>query len=350
MNVTWIVIPGLLVLAVIAYASNGSLGPQPDVALDRAMRARTIDTLVTELNERYVFPEKAKDVGIFLRQRQRDGTYDRFNNGHALARQLTTDVRSVAKDLHMKVWYAPGVGLLGGADAPESLAQWERQNHFLLRPFLRHMAVRNKVRVGRIGANIGYLRVAGFPDAFLLTDKFAEAMNELADTDGLILDLRRNSGGDPQAVVLLISYFVDRRSRLNDVWDRATGITTPHWTHEKLDGKRYGSKKPVLILAGPETASAGEDFAYTMQALGRATVVGEPTWGGAHPISMYRLSGDFYASIPVSRTISPITGSNWEGVGVTPDIVATPENALPVATQLMRRRLNAAATLVATGH
>ena len=111
------------------------------------------------------------------------------------------------------------------------------------------------------------------------------------------------------------------------------------WTHDKLDGERYGGRKPVLILAGPETASAGEDFAYTMQALKRATVIGERTWGGAHPASPHRIGAHFYAVIPSQRSISPITGTNWEGVGVTPDILA-PDDALGAARKLMQRRLH----------
>ena len=72
------------------------------------------------------------------------------------------------------------------------------------------------------------------------------------------------------------------------IWDRTTGNTTQYWTQDKLDGKRYGGNKPVLILASPGTASAGEDFAYTMQALNRATVISEPIWGGAHPAPLSR--------------------------------------------------------------
>ena len=205
-------------------------------------------------------------------------------------------------------------------------------------------------KVDRLSPSIGYLKISSFPDAYLVAEKYAAAMDELAGTDGLIVDLRDNGGGDPQAVALLISYFVDGRTRLNDIWDRETGNTIECWTQDKLDGKRDGGKKPVLILAGPHTASAGEDFAYTKQALKRATVVGERTWGGAHPTRLYRIGEHFFATIPGQRTISPITGTNWEGVGVTPDIAAPPDKALALARNLVRRRLHTTAPLVAAGH
>jgi C-terminal processing protease CtpA/Prc len=100
-----------------------------------------------------------------------------------------------------------------------------------------------------------------------------------------------------------------------------------------------------VILAGPGTASAGEDFTYTMQALKRAIVIGEGTWGGAHPVALYRLSGHFYAAIPNSRSISPITHTNWEGTGVKPDVTTPPADALAVAKGLLQRQRDAGLAL-----
>jgi len=136
---------------------------------------------------------------------------------------------------------------------------------------MRHVTRRDVEEVDRLSPNIGYLKISGFGLHFLVAGKYTSAMDELADTDGLIVDLWRNLGGGTPSVALLISYFVDQRTRLNDLWDRETSITTQHWTEDKLggkryDGKRYDGNEPVLILVGPDTMSAGEDFAYTMQA------------------------------------------------------------------------------------
>lgn len=324
-------------------------GPPPEAVLDRVMRLKTIDALVAKLNQFYVFPEKAKKIEAILLQRHQKGTYDSIRSGYQLARQLTADIRGIAKDLHMRVGYHPKMVLPDEVDGPEptSRAEWEQQSNLFTRLIVRHKATRGMVQTDHLDGNIGYLKLSGFPEAFLIADTYATAMDQLADTDGLIVDLRRNAGGDPESVALLISYFVDQRRRLNDIWDRETGTTVQHWTARQLDGKRYGGKKPVLILAGPDTASAGEDFAYTMQAMKRATVVGAPTWGGAHPTKAYRLGGHFIAWIPNQRSISPITHTNWEGVGVTPDIAAAPDMALVVAKNLMWHRLRGTASLVA---
>jgi hypothetical protein len=351
MKKKWIVISSLLMLTMASAVAAQEDRPEPKVAVDRATRLAVIDTLVARLNAHYVFPDKARQIEAALRRRQQEGKYDALTDGKQLAMQLTDDLRSVASDLHMSVFFSPGPVPADDAmgPPPASKAEWEQRVGADQRQMMLRMADRSVAQVDHLTPRIGYLKVSSFPPPFLMTDRYAAAMNELADTDGLIVDLRDNGGGGPDTVALLVSYFVDGRTRLNDIWDRDTGISTPYWTQDKLDGKRYGGTRPVIILAGPGTKSAGEDFAYTMQAMKRATVVGERTWGGAHPARPYRLGEHFFAVIPSRRTISPITRTNWEGTGVIPDIAAAPDNALAVAKDLLQRRLQGSAPVAATG-
>ncbi|WP_332848248.1 S41 family peptidase [Massilia sp. S19_KUP03_FR1] len=347
MKTKWIVIPSLLMLTVAGAIAS----PPPTVALNRATQLEVVDILVAKLNANYVFPDKAKQIETVLRQRQREGKYDGITDGAKLAEQLSDDMQGVVHDKHMLV--AVSAGPVPPDDAmpppPQTRAAWEKQvpPAVLARVLASNLGVE---KVDHLSPNIGYLQISSFGPVFLVSDKFAAAMTELADTDGLIIDLRNNGGGGGDSVALLISYLVDQRTRLNDTWERATDLTTQYWTQDKLDGKRYGGKKPVVILAGANTKSAAEAFVYTMQALKRATVIGERTWGGAHAARPYRLADHFIAVIPSRRTISPITHTNWEGVGVMPDIAATPDNALAVARALLQRRLQASAPVVATGH
>jgi hypothetical protein len=353
-------IPSLVALTVIgAYATVpmwrplwDNLMPQPKVVVDSAMRVEAVNTLVAKLNDHYVFPDKAKQIEAVLRQRQHEGKYDGITDGDQMAKQLTDDLNGVAHDLHMEVAFSPRLVPPddAGGPPPASQAEFEQRTNVVMRMIFRHMASLRVKKVDHLSSNIGYLQVTGFPPGFLMAKSYGAAMDKLADTDGLIVDMRDNRGGGPESVALLVSYFVDQRTRLNDIWDRDTDTTMQHWTADKLDGKRYGVKKPIVILTGPSTMSAGEDFAYTMQALKRATVIGKPTWGGAHPTRPYRLGDHFFVMVPSRRSISPITHSNWEGVGVIPDIAATPDNALAVAKDLLQRRLHGTAPLAAAGN
>lgn len=340
MKNTWLVIPSLLVLTM----TGAIAAPPATVELTPATRLEVIDALVAKLNANYVFPDKAKQAEAVLRQRQREGKYDTITDAKQLARQLSQDVDGVIHDRHMVVDVSPRPVPPDDAvpPPPQTRAEWEKQvpPAVLERVRASNLGVE---KIARLGANVGYLQISSFAPGFLVSEKFAAAMNELADTDGLIIDLRNNGGGGGDSVALLISYLVDERTRLNDTWERATDTTRQYWTEDKLDGKRYGGKKPVFVLTDANTKSAAEAFAYTLQALKRATVVGERTWGGAHAARPYRLSENFYAVIPSRRTISPITKTNWEGVGVVPDVAATPDNALAVARDLLQRRLQGTA-------
>lgn len=307
--------------------------PLPTVVVDGAMRQQAVDSLVAKLEAHYVFPEKVKPIETLLRQRLRNGDYDALSNGEQLAKTLTADMASVAHDLHMEVDFSRAV-VPSQEDLPGATRPKPEQDLFFMRwidALGRKMAKFGVQKAEPLPSNIGLLALTRFSRPELSGDKYAAALDKLAGTGAMIIDLRGNSGGSPQAVALLVSYFVDKRTRLNDIYSRDTGLTEQFWTEDTLAGKRYGAQKKVAILVGPNTRSAAEDFAYTMQAMKRATVIGGRTWGGAHPTGGYRLGDHFIGFIPNARSISPITHTNWEGVGVIPDIAATPADAMAVA-------------------
>jgi hypothetical protein len=356
MKKKWLVIPAAVVLGlVVALLYLPELArfwmahrPQPRVTVDAAMRARTIDTLVARLNQHYVFPEKAKEIETLLRQRQTLGAYDKISDGEKFADQLDADITSVAHDLHLGVMFSPGVVPPAPRRAPDLTGReppFQDANPImrLLAPIALSRETFGIDKVEHLSPRLGYLQLMAFAPPVLSEGRVASAMDKLADTDALIIDLRGSRGGHPGGVALMVSYFVDGRTNVNDVWSRDTGSTTQLWTEDALKGKRYGSKKPVLILVDRDTRSASEAFAYTMQALKRATIVGSRTRGGAHAARPYRLGDHFLASVPDARLISPITHTNWEGVGVIPDVEAAPGDALKVAQALLQRRTRVAA-------
>ena len=163
-------------------------------------------------------------------------------------------------------------------------------------------------------------------------------MTFLASGDAVILDLRYNGGGDPSSVLLLCSYFFDEPTRLPDNGTTAWKVRPADpWTQPFVAGRRMVDKD-LYILTSSRTFSAPEALAYDMQALKRATIVGEQTGGGAHGTTSFAITDHFSARIPFSRAINPVTKSDWEGTGVKPDVAVQADRALLVAHLMALRK------------
>ena len=303
--------------------------------LDAATRAQLIDNLRQQLNDYYVFPEVAARIDAALRAKQRDGGYDGITDATIFANVLTADLRTFGHDKHLRVNARDTPLSRSAAPSPEQQGEMRRQ-----------MAARGYgvARVETLAGNVGYLDLQGFFPIKDAAPAIIEAMTRLADSDALILDMRANGGGDPAGVAFLSSYLFDQRTHLNDLYWREGKRTEQFWTDTGVPGKRYGQHKPVYVLTGPRTFSGAEEFSYNLQQLKRATLVGETSGGGANPGRMRELGPHFAAFIPNGRAINPISKSNWEGSGVTPDIGVPASEALERAHQLALERLAAART------
>lgn len=197
----------------------------------------------------------------------------------------------------------------------------------------------NKIEV--LEGNIGYIDFWGFDHVNQCTRrKVVSVMALLEDTDALIIDLRNNGGGDPEMIQLITSYFFDKPVHLNSFESRKKGRIAEFWTTPKVDGKKR-LNTPIYLLTSDKTFSAAEEFAYNLKHLKRAKIIGEPTKGGANPVHYFNIEGQFRASIPTAMAVNPITGSNWEGVGVQPDIKIPAKGALNLAYKLALEQVNA---------
>ena len=170
-------------------------------------------------------------------------------------------------------------------------------------------------RSDRLPGNIGYIEIVALPALDAFKGPVDKAMAALADTRALIVDVRRNGGGAPEAEVYLASYFLDPAKPIvvNKFVSRVpntetfrtrefTSSPTPYWYRGK----------PVYVLTSAATFSGGEGVAYDMQVHKLATLVGETTGGGANPGGGMPLTPDFGMFMPGGRAESPITGTNWE--------------------------------------
>jgi C-terminal processing protease CtpA/Prc len=217
-------------------------------------------------------------------------------------------------------------------DKPEDPVEAKRRQRF------ERLVNHGFDKVERLDGNVGYLEMRGFLSPDIGGDTAAAAMTFVADTDALIVDLRRNGGGEPSMVALVSSYLFDAKPvHLNDLWWRKDGATHQFWTLPHVPGRRFGPEKPVFVLTSKRTFSAAEEFAYNLKTLKRATLVGETTGGGAHPGGPRRLTDHFFIWVPRGRAINPITRTNWEGTGVKPDVEVPAALALETAHLLALR-------------
>jgi hypothetical protein len=301
--------------------------------LTPAMRTQVVEALADTVTRRYLDPEKAVQIATALKQAERNGEYKDITSPGEFARMLTSELVGSSQDQHMEVMFSPAeVPDFGDRNFPPPDKDELSPLAWLIDRLGRYMTNFGVEGVTQSDAGIGYLKLTGFVRPYLSAEKYAAAMDDLADSKALIIDLRNNGGGKRESVALLASYFFDEPTHLSEVLVPRTGERLQMWTRKDIEGRHYGSSRPVYILTSHATFSAGEDFAYAMQTRKRAVIVGERTRGGAHPMAPSRLNSHFLALIPVAESISPITHTNWEGVGVQPDIVVRARDARKVAT------------------
>jgi len=298
---------------------------QPDLTIDAATRTQVIDGILKRLNDSYVFPDVAKKMEQSIRERVAKKEYDQVTSAKQFATTLTNDLQAVSHDKHLRVRYSnEAIPERGPRREPTAEEREQRKRNLT---WLNH----GFGKVERLPGNIGYLEFFNFADEELGADTVAAAMNFVNGTDALIIDMRKNGGGNPAMVALVCSYlFGPEPVHLNDLYWREGNQTEEFWTKKEVAGKRY-LNKDVYVLTSKRTFSGAEEFSYNLKNLKRATIIGETTGGGAHPGGGFRINEHFGMFVPTGRAISPITKTNWEGTGVTPDVSVPADQALVVA-------------------
>jgi C-terminal processing protease CtpA/Prc len=280
---------------------------------DAASRAEVVDDLCDKLAENYVYPEKAALFIQHLRSRHAEGAHDALQKPEEFCHALTLDLQHISRDRHLVVLWRPDETLATSQTDEESLKEMRRQ------AASRNYGFR---KVELLSGNVGLIELSGFDDPMLGGDTAVAAMRFVSNTHALIFDVRRNMGGDGRMVILLCSYLCPGNQwELSGFYSRKVGKEEPSWTMPYVPGPYY-ENKPVYVLTGPLTFSGGELLAYDLQALERATIVGEVTGGAAHGAEFHRLVHGCNALISYSAPINPITKTNCEAVGVQPDIKA----------------------------
>lgn len=300
-----------------------SLMAQPAPPVTREQRQAVVASLAEALRANYVFPEVAEAVSKALTTKVAKGGYDAFETAETFAKALHEDLRALGRDGHFRVMHAPGFKPRPEEAVPSAEAMAQARAAVARRGF-------GLARTEILPGNVGYLDVRNFPPAEAVGEAYSAALTLLSGTDALLLDLRQNGGGSPEGVAQLVSHFFpegDSR-HINSIFERKGGKTRQYWTSPTAS-PRY--TRPVYVLTSAFTFSGGEECAYDFQTQKRATLVGEVTGGGANPGDMLPLAHGFVAFVPNGRAINPVTQTNWEHVGVKPEVAAPAPEALKVA-------------------
>lgn len=300
--------------------------------LPPAQAARVIEQAARQIESRYVDPKAGREIAHALR---RERALVAPTEPKAFAERLTAFLRDKSSDGHLVVTWSDKPLTPGDFLKEMNAADIDRYYG----PKLNH----GVAKVERLDGNIMLLDLRVFPPPDLAADVIGAAMTLVAQGDALVIDLRRNGGGW-ETMNLVAGKLLPPGTPLSGTYDRPSDTLTPQTTPVWQPGRRFGEDKPVYILSSHRTFSAAEALAYDLQALRRATIVGEVTGGGANPFEYRRLDDHFALGLPEKRSVNPITGANWQGVGVRPDVAVAADQALDKALELARAELARRAT------
>ena len=287
-----------------------------------------IEKIGSLLKDNYVFPDLGAKYGHEIRSLFESGKFNGLSDPKEFGEKVTAALQALTKDKHINFRLIEKSDF--GEDEVGSL-------HHPIRYFRlgerEHLGV---FRLDWIENEIGYMDYRRFYYQRAAKRMLVDAINFLSTAKAIIIDLRENQGGSGRLIPLLCSYFLPHPTQLTGTYYSANNITEEWWTLEYVEGKRM-LDIPLFILTSKKTFSAAEYLAYDLKVRKRATLVGEPTKGGAHSVDLFPVGDLFEIYIPTSRAVNPVTGGNWEKTGIEPDIKVPSEKALDTAVELAKK-------------
>jgi len=281
-----------------------------------------VDSLI---ENKYVIADRAKEFADEFRKNCAAGVYDSLVDAGTFAERVTADLQTITHDKHnaFRMIVSSDVG--------------EKAESNLHHP-VRYYRMRMKEHTGFtklewIDGRIGYLELRRFNLFSEAKEMLGVAMKFLAGANAIIVDLRENEGGSGD---YLSSYFLPHPTQLTGCYYREGKDLQESWTSRIIEGERM-LDVPLFVLTSKKTFSAAESFAYDMKVRKRATLVGDTTKGGAHDVGYFKIDDQFEMYLSIGRAINPVTSTNWEGIGVIPDISVPANVALDTAVVRARK-------------
>ncbi len=304
---------------------------QKDLIITKREKIEVTDSIITAINNSYVFPDIALKTAKAIKTYQKKGYYNNIKSSREFADTISDQLIRISNDKHLRVLFSYDT-------IPQKSEEEAPIPDFIKTFAIQHNYGFNKIEV--LEGNIGYLNILGFFPFEEATKKAIAALDFLSSTKALIIDLRENTGGVDTLTRFILSHFINPKDsdHLLEVKFRKGNKVEKPWS-SYYDPSQKFVDKPVYVLTSSGTFSAGEAFAYILQASKRATIIGETTGGGANVEDLIRINDHFVLSLPVGAPVNSITKTNWEGVGVKPDMEISKEKALSTAHIIALKKL-----------
>lgn len=299
---------------------------KPLALFDEAERKRVIAGIADTLRRDYPDHASANKLARSLEAGDWGGGYGAVDDPAGFATLLTRRLRSASGDMHFDVVYSAMPLRELAAPTVEQEAQYRAAA-------LAANCGLEEVKILR--GRIGYLKLDTFSDPQVCGNMTIAAMKKLSSADGLIVDLRDNSGGSPEMVLFLAGWLFDKPAFF---WNPREGSPAKMWTHSPMAGSGF-AHKPVWVLTSGRTWSAAEQFAYNLKELHRARLVGETTGGATDAGVFHRIDEHFGIGIRESQVVNPYAEPDWAARGVEPDVRVPADEALAMAQRLAQTYL-----------
>lgn len=302
-----------------------------DLALDSTTREMLLTITGQRFDSLYAVPAIGRDIRQKLSQPRVRAAYAHCRTASCLADALTADLQSWSGDRHVRLVFSATPRPMKRGPEDSALARAAEVENMRQRNFGFH-------NIERLHGNIGLIEIGRLDPAADAAETAAAAMRFVANTDALIIDLRNNGGGRADMAAHLMSYFVKEQTHLATLRRRNPSDDAQLWTAAHVSAPAYVGK-PIYVLTAARTFSGAEALTYDLRHFSGATVVGEQTRGGANPGGIEQLNEHYAVVMPTARTVNKKTGTNWEGVGITPDHPVAAADALRTAHRLALQQL-----------
>jgi len=317
----------VIVLALFLFSLAVFAGPEKE-AITQSEKEALVKAVCERIEDIYAFTGNIKKTCDLLKGNLKQGTYAKYASPREFASRLNDDIGSITHDKHFGIVYDPQRAAEMAEQAGSNTAFYTPQ---LVRQYRRMNYGFKELRI--LEGNVGYLDLRDFFPLKWAADSAVAAMNFMANCDAVIIDLRYNGGGEDQTVTFLLSYFLDSSESTLTFSTSYTRFNNSYYqssTWPYVPGKTL-YHMPLYLLTSKSSFSGAEAFAFHLKNQKRAILIGETTRGGANPVEIQEIFGKYVIYVPSTKSVSSLAASDWEGVGVKPDIEAEAANALTVA-------------------